>query len=308
MLLPVGDNVDRKSLPIMPAVLIFCNLLVFVIQVRIFLDHPRSIKPTIDFIETWGLVPADLQKGRFTGLATHMFLHGGLSHILGNMLVLWAFACTLEIGIGSWVLLVFYLAWGVAAGALHAFTQWGSDTPLVGASGAIAGLMGAYFVLYGADSKIKTLFFLGFKAFVFHVPAAVYCLGWFALQVWSASVDKMPGGGGVAWYAHVGGFMAGAVTALLVRSNLDLCLVKDRSGELVFKSNFDQIDPASVTIVEGDRYEIAEHDTAGDGSALPDDCPHCGTPIGEEGRITPGVARCLNELCARFIYPGAAIR
>ncbi|MAT70591.1 MAG: hypothetical protein CMJ58_13820 [Planctomycetaceae bacterium] len=306
MLLPVGDNVDRRSLPVVPAVLVFANLLVFVIQVRIFLDNPMTIQPTMDFIEKWGLVPADLQQGRYVGLFTHMFLHGGISHILGNMLVLWAFAWTLEIGLGGATLLVFYLIWGVIAGGAHALTEWGGDMPLVGASGAIAGLMGAYFVLYGADAKIKTVFFLGFKAFVINIPAALYCIAWFWLQVWSASNDTA-GTGGVAWYAHIGGFAAGALTALLVGSNLQTCLVRDGTGELVFKSTLEQ-DEGEVVIVEGDKYKIAEHDTAGDGSTLPEDCPHCGTALPEEARITPGVARCLNEICGRFVYPGASFR
>jgi membrane associated rhomboid family serine protease len=306
MFLPVGDNIDRKNLPILPGILVFINLAVFARQIRIFVDSPNTIKPTIDFITTWGLVPTDLEQGRYLGLVTHMFVHGGIGHIVGNMLCLWAFACSLEVGIGAWYLFGFYLFWGVGAGAIHAGMSWGSDIPLVGASGAIAGLMGAYTIIYGADAKIKTLFFLGFKVWVVHIPAALYGIGWYALQVWAAKNDVTEDGGGVAFYAHVGGFILGAVTAFCVKGDMDLVLTRDRDGELKFTSK-DAGLPENYRIVEGDVYEYAENDVAGDGSTLPEESPSGGTAIGEDDQITPGVAKCPGAQCHRFVYPGAAI-
>ncbi|QDS97877.1 rhomboid family intramembrane serine protease [Adhaeretor mobilis] len=302
MLIPIGDNIDRKSFPILPGVLLFANLAVFIYQMRIFFENPTTLRPTMDFVETWGLVPTDLAGGHFNGLFTHMFLHGGFSHIIGNMLVLWAFSCSLENGLGTATLALFYIMWGLAAGLLHAAMEWGSDMPLIGASGAIAGLMGAYTVLYGADAKIKTVFFFFFKFWVVPVPAFLYGGAWFYLQLYNSLQDD---GGGIAWYAHIGGFAAGAITALLVRNQLDIKLVKDRDGTLCFKDTTEDDKPR--VLVQGDRYEIAEHDVAGDGSTLPEDCPYCTTSLGEHERITPGVARCSNPECGRFVYAGAVL-
>lgn len=305
MLLPIGDNIERKTIPILPGVLVFLNLAVFAREIRFFVDNPDNPRMIIDFITTWGLVPTDLENGRLVGLVTHMFLHGGIMHIVGNMLVLWAFACSLEVGLGKAYLLAFYLAWGVAAGALHAFMEWGSDTPLVGASGAIAGLMGAYTVLYGADSKIKTLLFIGPKPFVIQVPAALYGVGWFGLQVYSARMEASAGiEGGVAWYAHIGGFLAGVITAAIIKSDLDWELVQDRDGELLFKAR-DEDDSANKIYVEGDAYEYAENDVSGNGGGLPPACPYCAMELTEEEQITPGVAKCANPECDRFVYAGA---
>ena len=96
------------------ALLVSLNLLVFSYQVRLFVHNPKNIRPTVDFINHWGLVPADLIHHRYVGVVTHMFLHGGVSHILGNMICLWAFACSLEVGFGAMYLLGFYIFWGVA--------------------------------------------------------------------------------------------------------------------------------------------------------------------------------------------------
>ena len=183
--------------------------------------------------------------------------------------------------------------------------EWGSERPLVGASGAIAGLMGAYTVLYGADSKIKTLFFIGIKAFVVRVPAALYGVAWFGLQVYSARQEASAGiDGGVAWYAHIGGFLAGVITAAIIKNDLDWELVKDRDGELSFKERgYD--DMAGKVIVEGDAYEYAENDVSGNGCGLPEACPYCCAELGEEQQITPGVAKCANPECERFVYAGA---
>ncbi|MEQ8210120.1 MAG: rhomboid family intramembrane serine protease [Lacipirellulaceae bacterium] len=304
MLIPIGDNIDKKSLPILPGVLLFANLAVFIFQMRLIFENPTTIKPALDFIDAWGLVPEDLADGRFIGLFTHMFLHGGFSHIIGNMIVLWAFSCSLENGLGTATLTLFYVLWGLAAGMLHAAMEWGSDIPLVGASGAIAGLMGAYTVLYGADAKIKTVFFFFFKFWTVNVPAFLYGGAWFYLQLWNSTLDDGEGGG-VAWYAHIGGFAAGAVTAVIVRNQLDIQLVKDRDGTLTFKNTAE--DEKEKFLIEGDRYEFAEHDVAGDGSSLPDDCPYCTASLEEHHRITPGVARCGNPECGRFVYAGAVL-
>jgi membrane associated rhomboid family serine protease len=302
MLLPVGDNIERRTFPVLSCALVFANLLVFAYQIRLVIHHPDNVNPTVHFIHDWGLKPSDVADGQYVGVLSHMFLHGGIAHIFGNMFCLWAFACSLEIGVGAWYLAGFYLLWGVVGGMLHAFMHWGSDVPLIGASGAIAGLMGAYAVLYGADTKITSLLFIGWKPFTFRVPAMLYCGAWFVMQILSARYDAHLEGG-VAWYAHIGGFVAGALTALLVKSELQWDLIADRDGTLKFRER--GYDPtAGKVYLDGIHYEVAENDVAGDGSGLPDECPYCHEPLDESRRITPGVARCANEACARLIYAG----
>jgi hypothetical protein len=127
-------------------------------------------------------------------------------------------------------------------------------------------------------------------------------MGWFVLQVLSARYD-VHNEGGVAWYAHIGGFTLGLATALLIKGELRWDLVRDRHGTLVFRER--GLDPlAGKVLVSGVAYDYAENDVAGDGIGLPDACPHCGESLDERMRITPGVARCGNESCARLVYAG----
>ncbi|HEX6962028.1 MAG TPA: rhomboid family intramembrane serine protease [Lacipirellula sp.] len=302
MFLPIGDNIERRTFPVLSCILVFANALIFAYEIRLVVHNPGNETPLMHFLHQWGLKPSDLTDGRYVGVLSHMFLHGGFAHILGNMLCLWAFACSLEVGVGFWYLGGFYLLWGAAGGMAHAWMNWGSDIPLVGASGAIAGLMGAYAVLYGHDTRITTLVFIGWKPFTFRVPAMLYCGGWFAMQLLSARWDAHLEGG-VAWYAHIGGFAAGALTALVVKSELQWELQKDKDGTLKFyERNYDRF--LGKIVVDGVPIPLAEGDVAGDGSGLPEQCPHCREPLDESRQITAGVARCANEACARLVYAG----
>jgi membrane associated rhomboid family serine protease len=148
-------------------------------------------------------------KSVWLAIVTSMFLHGGLLHIAGNMLFLWIFGNNVEDRLGPAWYLVFYLAGGVAAAIAHVAAQPDSAIPVVGASGAIAAVMGAYLVWY-PRAPIKTLIFMFFVFFV-EVRAAWLLLGWFLLQFFTAE------GSGVAWVAHVGGFVFGVLVALLLR-------------------------------------------------------------------------------------------
>ena len=134
-------------------------------------------------------------------------------HILGNMLMLYAFVHTLESTLGLLPFIACYLLWGLVGGLCQAAMDWGQDIPLVGASGAIAGMIGAYTVLYGYDAKIRCLLWLPIPTLIFRpikidVPAIVFGLVWIGLQLWDASSDP-EGMMGVAWFAHIGGFIAG---------------------------------------------------------------------------------------------------
>jgi len=147
---------------------------------------------------------------------TSMFMHGGWFHLLGNMWFLWIFGNNVEDSMGHVRFLVFYLLCGLAAAALQTFTDPTSTIPMVGASGAIGGVMGAYVVLY-PRVRVHMLVFLGFFVTTFAVPA-IFMLGyWFVLQLLSGAFSIGYEGGGVAFWAHVGGFVAGALLVLVFR-------------------------------------------------------------------------------------------
>ena len=180
-----------------------------------------------DFIAKWGVVPSELtaawSAGRFFSvetltLVTSQFLHGGWLHLLGNMLYLWIFANNVEDRLGRAVFLVFYLAGGVAAALAQVVVDPTSDIPTIGASGAIAATLGAYFVFF-PRARITTLVFLGFFYQLIDVPAVLVLGFWFVLQLIDglSSLGMVESNtGGVAFFAHIGGFLAGALAARLL--------------------------------------------------------------------------------------------
>jgi membrane associated rhomboid family serine protease len=139
---------------------------------------------------------------------TSMFLHAGFAHLLGNMVFLWIFGNNVEDATGHPRFLLFYLACGVAAALSHILTRPGSTVPMVGASGAISGVLGAYFLLY-PHARIVTLVLLGFFAQTVRIPAFFFLGLWFLMQLFPAFLSVGGDGGGVAWFAHIGGFVAG---------------------------------------------------------------------------------------------------
>jgi membrane associated rhomboid family serine protease len=206
ILIPLRSSERISSRANVTAGLIALNTVIFLYQVSL---PTRALN---DFVTQWGIVPDRLNPA---SLVTSMFLHGGWLHILGNMLFLWVFGRNVEDLIGGTRYLMLYLACGVAAAAVQIISNPYSRVPTIGASGAIAGIMGAYLIRF-PRSHIKTLFWLIF-ATTLEIPAAFLLLYWFAIQFFSgfsslAETDYT--GGGVAWFAHVGGFIAGM---LLIR-------------------------------------------------------------------------------------------
>jgi membrane associated rhomboid family serine protease len=176
-------------------------------------------------IGDWGVVPArltaawargDYLSGDTFTLLTSQFLHGGWLHLLGNMLYLWIFGNNVEDRLGRAGFLLFYLAGGVVAGLAQVAVDPGSNAPTIGASGAIAATLGAYIVFF-PGAKVTSLVFLGFFIQLIKIPAAIVLGFWFVLQlvdgVASLGVSQS---GGVAFFAHIGGFVAGAIVAWLV--------------------------------------------------------------------------------------------
>jgi len=286
MFLPLGDNVHTRSFPAAGIILVLANVLVFIHMLQLSAVGPGD-EALAGFIERWGLVPADLADGRFVGLFTHIFLHGGLIHLAGNLIVLWAFIHTLEGVLGTVCCVAFFLLWGVAGGLTHALMHWGTAVPVVGASGAVAGLIGAYCIAFGPMTNIRTLVWIVWPMRV-DIPAGVFAGVWVLLQLQGLAASPEHGSG-IAWYAHVGGFVAGFVTLLCVRNHTDRQLVRSTHGQLVLE-NAEPAAAAPDPVAEQPRQPP------------PDTCPYCRLPLEEECRIADRLVRCGNPACERMIY------
>jgi membrane associated rhomboid family serine protease len=146
---------------------------------------------------------------------TAMFLHGGLFHIAGNMLYLWIFGNNIEDTIGHFRFFLFYLFSGIAAAYSHAITASGSTIPMIGASGAVSGILGAYLLLF-PHARVHTLIFFGFFWQIIRIPAVIVIGFWIIIQIINGLLSKgLLNQGGVAWFAHIGGFLAGILTIKL---------------------------------------------------------------------------------------------
>jgi membrane associated rhomboid family serine protease len=204
-LIPLRDIVPSRTTPVITIALIVLNVLVFLFE----LSLGRAVEA---FTFYFGLVPADFA---WLNVFTSMFIHGGFLHIAGNMLYLWIFGDNVEDRMGHGRFLVFYLLCGVAAALAQTVTAPNSTVPMVGASGAIAGVMGAYFVLF-PSSRILVLVFLIFFVDVVEIPALFYLGFWFLLQI-VGGAGRVGDAGGVAFWAHAGGFITGIVGVLVFR-------------------------------------------------------------------------------------------
>ncbi len=208
-LIPVRDDQPSQRVPVVTLGLLAVNVFIFAaMALRLSPDT------WLDVFGTFGLVPSRILGGeQLWGLVTSMFLHVGLFHIFGNMLFLWIFGDNVEDAFGRLRFLGFYLICGLAAGLAHVLTNVGSELPCVGASGAVSGVLGAYFVFY-PKASVHTLVF----GTLTEIPAAAYIGIWIAFQVLYAVFYTAVGvQGGVAWFAHIGGFGAGLVLALAWR-------------------------------------------------------------------------------------------
>ena len=232
-MIPLKDDTPRYSTPLINFFLIAANVVVFLFEISL---SPRQ---QVAFVQTFGLVPARLALAlnvalpqvhvhahavspalAFVPILTSMFLHGGWWHIIMNMWFLWIFGRNVEDAMGHFPYLVFYLTCGVAAALVQTFSDLSSTIPTVGASGAIAGIMGGYFILY---PRAKVLMLVPFLfIFFLWLPAWVVLGYWFVLQILSgvgtALVTAERGSGGVAFWAHVGGFVAGVFLVRLFPS------------------------------------------------------------------------------------------
>jgi membrane associated rhomboid family serine protease len=215
---PIGDeNIKGSGIAFLTIALIAINVLAFLFEI----SQPSGAALQ-SFIEAWGVVPREFATGRdlpptipypyWSTLVTSMFLHGGWGHLGGNMLFLWIFGDNIEHRLGHVRFLVFYLVCGLAAGLAHIIFNSGSAVPTVGASGAISGVLGGYLVMFPRN-RVYVMTYGG----VATVPAILMLGLWILLQFVNGvgSVANTPETGGVAYLAHIGGFVAGAVLAPL---------------------------------------------------------------------------------------------
>lgn len=211
-MIPIRDTIRSENFPVVNFLLIGANVIAFLWQL--------SLGPGLEkALFTYGIVPLRYSDSSVSAhfsttqqilpFFTSMFLHGGLFHILGNMWFLYIFGDNVEDRLGHLRYLSFYLLCGILAGVAHLLTNWESRIPTIGASGAIAGVMGAYFVTY-PRARIVTLIPFFFLFQFAELPAFIFLGLWFLMQLVSAGLSG-GGAGGIAWWAHVGGFVCGIV-------------------------------------------------------------------------------------------------
>ncbi len=213
-MIPIRDQIPSRTVPIVNYLLIAANVAVFILQFVLFSGPAEEA-----FVYEYALIPSQVTAGLDVGdvrdIFTSMFMHAGLAHLLGNMLYLWIFGDNVEDSMGKLKYFSFYLVGGIVASATHILTNPGSEIPTVGASGAIAAVLGAYLVLY-PQSHVLTIIPLGFFIRMSWVPAIIVLGLWFVLQLFSGFLSLGgPDVGGVAFWAHAGGFIAGVLMGRL---------------------------------------------------------------------------------------------
>ncbi len=211
-MIPLKDENPTQTFPFVTISLIVINILVFIYEYTL---SQETLKLTI---EQFGIVPYYLTHlsyaldpsgiPRFYTLITSAFFHGGILHLAFNMLFLWIFGNNIEDVLGHIKFILFYLLSGIIAGMSQALVTPQSTIPIIGASGAVAGVLGAYLVLY-PRARILTLFWFFFFIRIVRIPTVVFLGFWFLIQILYAGT-----GGGVAWFAHIGGFIAGVIMIL----------------------------------------------------------------------------------------------
>jgi len=212
-MIPLHDDNPTETTPVVTIGIIAACTLVFFYQL--------TLGPQVgqQFVYQYGAIPAVI-LGQETlprevmalpaslSLITSMFLHGGFLHLIGNMLYLWIFGDNIEEAMGHVRFIFFYLICGVIAAMSHAVSDPASVSPMIGASGAISGVLGAYLLLF-PRARVYTLIPLGFFFWRAYIPASIILGLWFLLQILSGTASVGAAGGGVAWFAHIGGFLAG---------------------------------------------------------------------------------------------------
>jgi len=222
-LIPIGDLNPSRNPPVITTLLIIACFLIFLYEIAL----PPNLRELLAL--KFGLIPFEITHGidipppapltPYGNLVSYQYLHGSLMHIFGNMLFLWIFGDNVEDKLGKVRFFIFYTLCGISAALLHALVYPDSKVPLIGASGAISGVLGAYAVLF-PRAQIITMVFFFFFVDVVAVPAIVWIAAWFTAQFVSAMLSATHMAmGGIAWFAHIiGGFITGMVLVRLMRA------------------------------------------------------------------------------------------
>jgi membrane associated rhomboid family serine protease len=307
MFIPYGDDLEKRHPPFATIFLVAVNVLVSMQEYRLFMDEPSSGTFLQQFVERWGLIPQELAKGKLIGLFSGMFLHADIVHLLGNMFTLWLFAWTIEMALGTFPFLILYLFWGMAAGLTHAAFAWHSQVPCVGASGAIFGVVGAYFVTFGVTAQLKCLWnggiLTGWRWTKVQIPAGAYMFFWMLLPqiagvlgigLETGEVEET----GIAWYAHAGGFVVGALSMIVFGRDAMRKVRMNRDGQWEIHEH--AVQTAELPDSKPVESVPEEHPTH-DGPS----CQYCRTPLCDSNKMDNTLYRCPNPECRRLTYVNA---
>lgn len=252
-MIPIRDTIHSDTYPVVNNSLIVINVLVFLYQ--------SSLGPNFnDFVFTYGLIPSRYSMPeisahfsaaqQFFSFVSFMFLHGGFLHLLGNMWTLYIFGDNVEDRLGHVRYFVFYMLCGLASGLFHFFSNYYSQFPTVGASGAIAGVMGAYFVLFPKAKVLTLIPIFIFIQFV-ELPAFFFLGIWFLMQFLNATGEQTANSGGIAWWAHIGGFLSGIIL-LRLSDRAPRVIGADRLRDMTKKRGTPRIQVVRPFSIEGD--------------------------------------------------------
>ena len=226
-MIPLKDENPTATFPLFTILFIVINISLFAYQLSL---GPTNIEP---FVKRMAVVPGEILHGfaprEYATLLTSLFLHGGLLHLLGNMLYLWIFGNNIEDALGHLPFVLFYVLCGIAASLTHILLNATSDIPVIGASGAISGVLGAYLILY-PRARVLAAIPIFFFIRIVRVPASFFLIIWIAFQV----LQGLPSLGGdaaqagsVAWFAHIGGFLAGILLLPLFLGRRQVARLRD---------------------------------------------------------------------------------
>jgi len=254
-----------------------------------------------DFYHFWGFQISDFKRGEFHSVFSNIFMHAGFWHLFGNMMAFWAFALALEEFFGSLGFLMFYLGTGVVACVSQGLFVMGSDIPIVGASGSVAAMMGAYAVLFGMGAHVKILIWF-FGPRIINVPAPAFAAFWVFPQIISLTEHGVSDGGGVAIVSHVAGFGLGALIGLLMKPQANKRIVQNYDGSMKIKSNKPEDTQTEQQILDEilamrPFSEVVE--TIGDCVI---ECPECGFPLDMHNTVSNRLVKCTSSTCSKMTY------
>jgi len=318
MLIVGSSAIDAKTIPFVTLLLLVINCCVFMksysLEIAAANDRPRfafgedftfeeseADKELMNFFNLWGFQISDFGKGEVHSVLSNMFVHGGVMHLLGNMLALWAFAVAMEELFGSIGFIMLYISTGVVACVTQGLFMLTSDVPIVGASGAVAGVMGAFVVLLGFNASIKV--WVGYIGMgIINIPSPVFAALWLFPQVLSIAEHGVVDGGGVALMAHLAGFAAGAVIALCCKPSFGSRINLQADGNLVIETKPRDLDQTEKQILDDilacrPYTEVVE--TLGDCQIY---CPDCGSPLDLNNTVSDRLVRCTSGPCGKMVF------